>query len=120
MEKKLNAATFVYAFNWLVVCLCCWATYTETKSRMATLPDLFAWKPLPVLTEIFFHNIWILWLIPLLWGVATIATAFSKRSTTTILLHAFSSTLLGVLTYFMYALGALLPHIPIYGLNGLK
>jgi len=118
MEKKLNAATFVYAFNWLVVCLCCGGTYMLVRPFDEIFNDLFEGKALPPLSDMLMHNLWILALIPQLWCIVTIAFAITQHATKKVVFHVLASVFLGGLTFVVYATAAFLPMIKIIGSFG--
>jgi hypothetical protein len=113
MEKKRIWMTVVYAVNWLVVCFCCRKLYIFTGNYNVIFNDLIEGKSLPVLSDTLLHNPWILWLIPLLWGIATIALAVSKRSALKVVLHICASILLMMLIGIIYTIGLFLPLIKI-------
>ena len=110
MEKKLKWTTAVYAFNWLVVCLCCGGTYMLLVHPVKTITYyLFEGQSLPPRCDMLMNNSWILGLIPLLWGAVTIAFAVTKHATRKIVFHVLASVLLWGLPLFIYATGLMLP-----------
>jgi len=113
MRKLMSWMTVVYVVNWLIVCLCCWGTYFSVAMFDEIYSDLFEGQPIPSLTLLLVYNLWILWLIPLLWGIVTIAVAVSKHSTMKAVLHALASIFLGLLIFCAYMASALMPFLRI-------
>jgi len=89
--------TTILILNWLIVCLCCMASafvFAISFGRTCCSSPV---------TSFYVDHIWILWVVPLAWGIATVF--FVPKSTPEkIILHTSASVFLGLLTFFFYLL----------------
>jgi len=74
-------------------------------------PELEGWR-LPANSEMLLYNPWILWAIPLAWGIVTVCFLCFKNSSEKLTFHLSASILLGLFIFFMHAIGGIFPFIP--------
>jgi len=90
-----------YLFNWLIMYLC----YAASRRFYWVFAQLFRneeGKIFPPITVWLFQNPWILWLVPLSWGIATVFFLFDKKTPEKKILHTVISFFLGFFVIFCY------------------
>ena len=104
-----------YITNWLIVCLFCFAGNSAMYplyNRFVQYPSAGLERPpLPANSEFCLDNPWILWAVPLVWGIVTVFFLCLKNSTEKLMFHLSASILLGLFVFFMHAIGGIFPFI---------
>ena len=100
--------------NWLIVCVCCLAS--EIAPGVVTNHvqyDVFSGKALPSITTFCINTLWILWAVPLAWGIVTILFFIRKTTHEKNHLHTSMSVFLGLLIFFTYTVAGIMPFLSI-------
>ena len=107
--------TITLILNWLVVCVFCKASHMGFNVGLDYACSLEALEgmSLPSITNFCYYNMWILWTVPLVWGIATIFLFARKNTSEKTYLHTSASVFLGLFLFFTYALASVLPLIKI-------
>ena len=100
-----------YIINWLIVCLGCLTSWEFL--RLFVPWGIFALgdAPLPDITLILLKNLWILWVVPLVWGIVTVFFLRLKASAEKQTFHFSASVFLGLFVFFICVLGVTHPFL---------
>jgi len=100
-----------YIMNWLIVCLCCFASWGFMGMLLSFVGFVTDGAPLPTVTTILFNNPWILWTVPLVWGIVTVFFLRLKASAEKQTFHFSASVFLGLFVFFICVLGVTHPFL---------
>ena len=108
-----------YIMNWLIVCLCCCASAMFMLMFSELAHYLLDGQAIPIITGKLLNNKWILWVIPLGWGIVTGFFLYLKHSAEKLTFHISASVFLGLFVFFIYIIWMIIPFVP-FGLRSLE
>ena len=105
--------------NWLIVCAGCFTGYLAIALLLNwNRYEMFEGKSLPPISQFCLQNDWLLWVVPLTWGIATIVFYFRNNTPEKTNLHTSASVFLGLLVFFSFLAAGLLPFLNIFVMLG--
>ena|GEM_PF-6181134 len=109
--------TITYIINWLIVCLCCCVSGMVLCIFECIADFYLEGQTFPAITQTLLGNPWILWTVPVTWGIVTVCFLLSGKSPEKMMFHISTSILLGLLITFIHIIAGILPFIPIVHLG---
>ncbi len=76
-------------------------------------------QPIPAISDFLVHNMWLTWVIPLVWTLFTLAIILKKKTgSESQILHTAATMFIGTLMFVSFALAGIIPFIEIVSCLG--